>query len=149
MTVVYPRLMARLGFLKIRVLTVENPLKLKRIHHVEFFVGNAKQAAFYYRKGLGFSQVAYSGLETGQRKRTSYAMSQGKANFILTTPLTPDDPAAGVDSRSTVKRMGLNRVVIFSSRITFVSNYFVSRAPKSATACVATTSPFRPAATRL
>ncbi len=73
---------------------MENPLKLKRIHHVEFFVGNAKQAAFYYRMGFGFSQVAYSGLETGQRQRTSYALSQGKANFVLTTPLTADDPAA-------------------------------------------------------
>jgi 4-hydroxyphenylpyruvate dioxygenase len=73
---------------------MENPLKLKRIHHVEFWVGNARQAAYFYRKGFGFSQVAYSGLETGQRQRTSYALSQGKANFVLTTALTPDDAAA-------------------------------------------------------
>ncbi len=73
---------------------MENPLKLKRIHHVEFWVGNARQASFYYRKGFGFSQVAYSGLETGQRQHTSYALSQGKANFVLTTPLTADHPAA-------------------------------------------------------
>src|SRR5277367_1351565 len=73
---------------------MENPLKLKRIHHVEFWVGNARQAAYFYRKGFGFSQVAYSGLETGQRQRASYAMCQGKANFILTTPMTPDDLAA-------------------------------------------------------
>ena len=73
---------------------MENPIKLKRVHHVEFWVGNARQAAYFYRKGFGFSQVAYSGLETGQRKRTSYAMSQGKANILLTTPMTPDDEAA-------------------------------------------------------
>src|SRR6202165_2811504 len=73
---------------------MENPLKLKRIHHIEFWVGNARQAAYFYRKGFGFSQVAYSGLETGQRQRTSYALSQGKANFVLTTPMTPDDVAA-------------------------------------------------------
>src|SRR3981189_392811 len=73
---------------------MENPLKLKRIHHIEFWVGNARQAAYFYRKGFGFSQVAYSGLETGQRRRTSYALSQGKANFVLTTPMTPDDLAA-------------------------------------------------------
>ena len=73
---------------------MENPIRLKRIHHVEFWVGNARQAAFYYRKGFGFSQVAYSGLETGRRQRASYAMSQGKANFLFTTPLTADDPAA-------------------------------------------------------
>src|ERR1039458_1019099 len=50
--------------------------------------------SYFYRKGLGFSQVAYSGQETGQRQRASYALSQGKANFILTTPTTPDDLAA-------------------------------------------------------
>ena len=44
---------------------MENPLKIKRIHHVEFWVGNARQAAFFYRKAFGFSQVAYSG--TGDR----------------------------------------------------------------------------------
>ena len=38
----------------------ENPLKLRQIHHVEFWVGNAKQAAFFYRKAFGFSQVAYT-----------------------------------------------------------------------------------------
>src|SRR5262249_59858096 len=72
----------------------ENPLKIKRIHHIEFWVGNARQAAYFYRKGFGFSQVAYSGLETGNRQRTSYALSQGKANFVLTTPMTADDAAA-------------------------------------------------------
>src|SRR5271168_5025575 len=73
---------------------MENPLKLKRIHHVEFWVGNARQAAYFYRKGFGFSQVGYSGLETGHRQRASYALSQGKANFVLTTPMTSDHFAA-------------------------------------------------------
>ena len=73
---------------------MENPIRLKRVHHVEFWVGNARQAAFYYRNGFGFSQVAYSGLETGRRQRASYMMSQGKANFMLTTPLTAEDAAA-------------------------------------------------------
>jgi len=73
---------------------MENPLKLKRIHHVEFWVGNARQAAYYYRKGFGFSQVGYSGLETGQREQTSYALTQGKANIVLTTPMNANHPAA-------------------------------------------------------
>ena len=64
-----------------------NPLKLKSIHHVEFWVGNAKQAAYFYRRAFGFSEIAYSGLETGQRDRASYALSQGKARIILTSPL--------------------------------------------------------------
>src|SRR5689334_3884559 len=66
-----------------------NPLKLKRIHHVEFWVGNAKQSAFYYRKAFGFSQLAYSGLETGNRQFASYVLAQNKVRFVISTPLDP------------------------------------------------------------
>lgn len=64
--------------------------KLKRIHHVELWVGNAKQAAFFYRNAFGFSQFAYSGMETSRRDSASYALEQGKARVVLSTPLTPD-----------------------------------------------------------
>lgn len=73
---------------------VANPLGLKKIHHVEFYVGNAKQAEFYYRKAFGFSRAAYSGLETGNRETTSYLLKQNNVNFVLTTPLSPEHPAA-------------------------------------------------------
>src|SRR6516165_7067959 len=72
---------------------LSNPLKLKTLHHVEFWVGNAKQAAYYYRQVFGFSQVAYSGLETQQREQTSYVLSQGKARFLLTSPQSSRHPA--------------------------------------------------------
>jgi 4-hydroxyphenylpyruvate dioxygenase len=75
-------------------IAVQNPLGLKKIHHVEFYVGNAKQAEFYYRKAFGFSRAAYSGLETGNRETTSYLMRQVNINFVLTTPLSPEHPAA-------------------------------------------------------
>nr|ABI53728.2 4-hydroxyphenylpyruvate dioxygenase [uncultured bacterium] len=75
-------------------MTEKNPLGLKKIHHVEFYVGNAKQAEFYYRKAFGFSRAAYSGLETGNRETTSYLIRQNNVNFVLTTPLSPDHPAA-------------------------------------------------------
>ncbi|MCB1182065.1 4-hydroxyphenylpyruvate dioxygenase [bacterium] len=65
---------------------------LKRIHHVEFVVGNAKQAAYFYRKGFGFDQVAYRGPETGTPERASYVLKQGDIFLILTTPLRHDDP---------------------------------------------------------
>jgi 4-hydroxyphenylpyruvate dioxygenase len=71
-----------------------NPLKIKRLHHVEFWVGNAKQAAFYYRKAFGFSQIAYRGLETGSREVTSYVMRQGDAYLVLTTPMSSEGPIA-------------------------------------------------------
>ena len=73
---------------------MENPLQIKRIHHVEFWVGNARQASFFYRKAFGFSQLAYCGQETGSRELASYALTQGKANFVVSTPLTPSHPAA-------------------------------------------------------
>jgi 4-hydroxyphenylpyruvate dioxygenase len=72
----------------------QNPLRLKSIHHVEFWVGNARQAAFFYRRGFGFSQTAYAGLETGQRDHTSYVLNQGRIRFVLTTPLLPELPAS-------------------------------------------------------
>ena len=67
--------------------TGPNPRKLKKIHHVEFLAGNAKQSSFFYRKAFGFSQIAYSGLETGNREATSYVLAQGKIRFVITTPL--------------------------------------------------------------
>ncbi|HEY7854912.1 MAG TPA: 4-hydroxyphenylpyruvate dioxygenase [Terriglobales bacterium] len=72
----------------------DNPLKLKSIHHIEFWVGNAKQSSFYYRHAFGFSQTAYQGLETGSREQCGYVMDQGRARFLLTTPLTANHPAA-------------------------------------------------------
>lgn len=69
----------------------DNPLRLKSIHHVELWVGNARQAAYYYRHAFGFSQFAYAGLETGRRESTSYALEQGKARLVLTTSFDPDD----------------------------------------------------------
>ena len=72
----------------------QNPLRLKSIHHVEFWVGNARQAAYFYRRAFGFSQVAYAGLETGQRDHTSYVLAQGRIRFVLTTPLAPELPAS-------------------------------------------------------
>ena len=81
---------------------VQNPLGLKKIHHVEFYVGNAKQAEFYYRKAFGFSRAGYSGLETGNRETTSYLMRQVNINFVLTTPLSPEHPAAEQDRKSHV-----------------------------------------------
>jgi 4-hydroxyphenylpyruvate dioxygenase len=69
-------------------------LPLKGTDHVEFYVGNAHQAAYYYRLAFGMSLVAYAGPETGQRDRTSYVLQQGKVRFVLTTPLRSSDPIA-------------------------------------------------------
>ena len=58
--------------------------------YVEFYVGNAKQAAMYYRSAFGFRLVGYRGPETGVRDRASYLLQQGKIRFVLTTAIRPD-----------------------------------------------------------
>ncbi|HTX60026.1 MAG TPA: 4-hydroxyphenylpyruvate dioxygenase [Verrucomicrobiae bacterium] len=62
--------------------------------YVEFYVGNAKQAAHYYMSAFGFDQVAYAGPETGVRGRVSYVLEQNKLRFVLTASLEPDDEIA-------------------------------------------------------
>src|SRR3954469_6711125 len=69
-------------------------LPLQRTDYVEFYVGNAKQAAHFYKTAFGFQSLAYSGPETGTRDRASYAIRQNKLTFVLTTPLQKDNPMA-------------------------------------------------------
>lgn len=71
-----------------------DPLPLKAIHHVELLVGNAKQAAYFYRHAFGFSQLAYAGPETGVREQASYVLYQGDIRLVVSTPLSPQDPMA-------------------------------------------------------
>lgn len=65
---------------------------IKGFDHLEFYVGNAKQAALYYTKCFGFINTAYRGLETGSRETASYVMAQGNIRFILSTGLSPGHP---------------------------------------------------------
>src|SRR5665213_1728659 len=69
-------------------------LPLKGTDHVEFYVGNARQAAYFYRTAFGMSLVAYAGPETGTRDRASFVLQQGKIRFVLTTSLRPDNEMA-------------------------------------------------------
>ena len=63
------------------------PLPLQGVHHVELLVGNAKQAAYYYRKAFGFSQIAYAGPETGVRDQgVRCAMQQLQQRRQCPTP---------------------------------------------------------------
>lgn len=62
-------------------------LPLLGTDYVEFYVGNAKQAAHYYKTAFGFQSYAYKGLETGSRDEVSYVLKQDKIRLVLTTPL--------------------------------------------------------------
>ncbi len=76
-------------------------LPLKGTDYIEFYVGNARQAAYFYRVAMGMSLVAYAGPETGQRDFASYVLQQGKIRFVLTTALR-----CGSDIASHVQRHG-------------------------------------------
>ncbi|MCW5917671.1 MAG: 4-hydroxyphenylpyruvate dioxygenase [Ferruginibacter sp.] len=70
--------------------TDEDFLPLEGTDYVEFYVGNAKQAAMFYKAAFGFESVAYAGPETGQKDKVSYVIRQHKLTFVLTTSLRPD-----------------------------------------------------------
>ena len=65
-------------------------MPLHGIDHVELYVGNALQSAYFYVHALGFREAAYAGLETGLRDRTSHVLEQGRIRIVLTGALTPD-----------------------------------------------------------
>jgi 4-hydroxyphenylpyruvate dioxygenase len=67
-------------------------LPLRRIDHVRFFVGNARQSAYFYRNAFGFEVVAYAGLETKTRHEAGYVLRQGSITFVLASPLGPEHP---------------------------------------------------------
>ena len=67
-------------------------LPLNGTDYVEFYVGNAKQAAHFYKTAFGFQSLAYAGPETGVRDRASYVLMQDKIRLVLTTPLHSDHP---------------------------------------------------------
>ena len=69
-------------------------LPLQGTDYVEFYVGNARQAAHYYMSAFGFQALAYAGPETGVKDRASYVLRQHKLNFVLTTPLRGENEVA-------------------------------------------------------
>src|SRR4051812_45216982 len=69
-------------------------MPLHGIDHVELWVGNAKQAAYFFTRAYGFTEVAYKGLETGARDHTSHVLQQGRVRLVLTGALTSEHPIA-------------------------------------------------------
>jgi 4-hydroxyphenylpyruvate dioxygenase len=69
-------------------------LPLHGTDYIEFYVGNAKQAAHYYINAFGFQPLAYAGPETGVKDKASYVVRQNKLQFVLTGPIKPNNPIA-------------------------------------------------------
>ena len=74
--------------------TAQDFLPINGTDHIELYVGNAKQAAHYYKTAFGFQSVAYAGPETGMRDRASYVLQQGKIRLVLTSALKSTDPVS-------------------------------------------------------
>jgi 4-hydroxyphenylpyruvate dioxygenase len=69
-------------------------IPIQNFDYLEFYVGNAKQAAYYLSNAWGFTPFAYAGLETGTRDRSSYVLEQGNVRFVVTSPLGPEGKMA-------------------------------------------------------
>src|SRR4051812_29759111 len=67
-------------------------IPLRKIDHVRFFVGNARQSAYFYRNAFGFDVTAYAGLETKVRHEAGYVLQQGEITFVLISPLSREHP---------------------------------------------------------
>src|SRR5918995_4196494 len=74
-------------------------MPINGIDHVEFYVGNAAQAAYYFVHAFGFTETAYSGLETGRRDRVSHVVEQGRIRLVLTGTLSGGDEIADHHAR--------------------------------------------------
>ena len=74
--------------------TAHDTFPINGTDYIEFWVGNAKQSALYYRAAFGHQLVGYRGPETGVRDRASYLLQQDKIRFVLTSPLGPEGPIA-------------------------------------------------------
>lgn len=71
-----------------------DPLGINGFDHIEFFVGNGKQSAYFYMQAFGFAPIAYRGPETGVRDTASYVLQQGNVRFVITSPLSPRHASA-------------------------------------------------------
>lgn len=65
-------------------------MPIQNFDYIEFYVGNAKQAAYYFSNAWGFTPIAYAGLETGVRTHSSYVLEQGNVRLVVTSPLGPE-----------------------------------------------------------
>src|SRR5207237_7589722 len=78
------------GAANIQCVAADDFMPLDGWDHVELWVGNAKQAAYFYERALGFACTAYAGPETGVRDRASYVLEQGEIRFVVTSALRGD-----------------------------------------------------------
>src|SRR6476620_6585913 len=77
----------------------EDTFPIRRVDHIRHYVGNARQAAYYYQHVFGFSIVGYNGLETGLRHEVDYLLEQNDVRLLFSAPLRPGHPMANAIAR--------------------------------------------------
>jgi len=87
--------MATTSAVKVNLSKQADFLPLLGTDYIEFYVGNAKQSAYYYKSAFGFQSVAYCGPETGVKDKASYVLRQNKLTLVFTTALRTCNPIAG------------------------------------------------------
>jgi 4-hydroxyphenylpyruvate dioxygenase len=103
-------------------------LPINGTDYVELYVGNAKQAAHFYKTAFGFQSLAYRGLETGCRDRTSYVLQQGKIKLVLTTPF---DPESEISQHIRLHGDGVKFIALWVDDATAAYNETIKRGAKS------------------
>ena len=108
----------------------DSEFPIRRIDHVRFFVGNARQSAYFYRNAFGFQVVAYAGLETGVRHEACYVLRQGQITFVLTSPLSGGHPDA---QRLVMHGDGVHSIALEVGDVAAAFECAVARGAKPAT----------------
>lgn len=103
-------------------------LPINGTDYVELYVGNAKQAAHYYKTAFGFQELAYCGLETGSRDRVSYVLQQDKIRLVLTTPL---DPESFISHHIRIHGDGIRVIALWVDDATYAFEETVRRGAKA------------------
>jgi len=102
-------------------------LPINGTDYVELYVGNAKQAAHFYKTAFGFQSLAYRGLETGCRDRTSYVLQQGKIRLVLTSPF---DPESEISQHIRIHGDGVKVIALWVDDATASFNETIKRGAK-------------------
>jgi 4-hydroxyphenylpyruvate dioxygenase len=102
----------------------QDPIAIRKIDHVRFFVGNARQSAYFYRNAFGFDVVAYAGLETKVKHEAGYVLKQGNITFVLASPLNGSHPDS---QRLTVHGDGVQDIALEVDDVERAYHYAVSQ----------------------
>ena len=105
-------------------MSIKDEMPIRKIDHVRFFVGNARQSAYFYRNAYGFDVVAYAGLETKVKHEAGYVVQQGGITFVIMSPLRANHPDS---SRLILHGDGVSDIALQVDNVRHAYNLAVER----------------------